>query len=68
MGLLWEKKSTFLRWTIIETDNGRNFISTKFSVIDFSLAKEEIFHLHGQNRPVTNLLVVDMVNALPYIY
>ena len=43
IGLYWEKKSTFPRWTITETDNGRNFISTKFSVIDFSLAKEEMF-------------------------
>ena len=34
----------YMRWTITETDNGRSFLFTKFSVIDFFLTdKRNIF-------------------------
>ena len=40
-----------MRWTITETDKGRNFLFTKFSV-DFSLPKEKYFHVKDKNRPL----------------
>ena len=40
-------------------NNGRNFQLIKFSFIDFSSPKEEVFQENGQSRPAANLPVVD---------
>ena len=48
-----------MRRNTTKTNDERNFQYTKFSVIDFYLPTEEIFRVHGQNRPVAKLPVVD---------
>ena len=36
----------YMRWTITETDNGRTFLFTKFSVIDFFLTDKRNFFMY----------------------
>ena len=36
----------YMRWTITETDNGRSFLFTKFSVIDFFLTDKRNFFMY----------------------
>ena len=48
-----------MRWNSTKV-NGRNFWYTKFSIIVFALPTEEIFQVHGQKRPVANLLAADL--------
>ena len=40
-----------MRWTVTETDKGRNFLFTKFSV-DLFLTERKIFHIKDKNRPL----------------
>ena len=54
LSLTW--KNALEKYT--KTNDRHNFQYTKFSIIDLVLTDEEIFQVHGQNRPVGNLPVV----------
>ena len=40
-----------MRWIITETEKGRNFLFTKFSV-DFFLTERKYFHVKDKNKPL----------------
>ena len=42
-----------------KNNNGPNFNTQNSQLPTLSLATEEIFHVHGQKRPVANIPVVD---------
>ena len=48
-------------WNDTKPNNVRNFQYTKFSVSNLVLTDREFFQVHGQNRPVANLSIVDFL-------
>ena len=48
-------------WNDTKPNNVRNFQYTKLSVSNLVLTDREFFQVHGQNRPVANLSIVDFL-------